>query len=1060
MAEGGSGLVTILFTDLVGSTELLSRAGDEAAQRIFHTHRRLLSDAVAAHGGHEVKWLGDGLMVGFPSAADAVGCAVAMQQASRRPVHGERLAIRVGLTAGETLRDSADYFGLPVVVARRLCDQADAGQILCTDVVAGLLAGRPDFAFADLGKRDLKGVPQAVATFEVRYETGPITGILDRMPFVGRVSELERLTGRLAEAVAGRGGLALVAGEPGIGKTRLIEELAERAQPGSGVLWGSCFEGGWAPPYLPFAEAVETLTLAAEPEELRADLGSGGPPLAQLVPALRKVLPDLPEPVSLQPDEERFRLFDAVTQLFVARSERAPLVLVLDDLHWADKGTVAMLRHLARFASRHRILVLGTYRDAEVDRAHPLTEALAALPRETSYVAIHLAGLDVEGVTQLLALAGEHEVSEKVGAAWARETEGNPFFLKELLRHLIDEGKLYREPDGSWATTAPLRELDIPSSVRDVVGRRLSRLAEPANRLLTVAAAFESAFRFNLVAGVAELPEGDALDALDEALAAQLVQPAGDGDTCTFTHALVRYTIYADLSPPRRLRLHRRVAEALEAAYGTEPSPAQAGEIASQYHRSAGLPGAERGVEPAVAAAAHAEATGAHDEAAGFLRMALDLCPKEDPRRLRILDRLGIALTWALHFDEAVAVAGEAAEATAAVEGPEAAADYLSEVAYACAMAGSWPHAWTLAPKGLSYAGAKRDVAWARLVMFDHQLREAGDPEYPGIPLDTPERAEAAAILRAARLDPMGPAPMEAVFSSREEALTSVNIILRAYWYGDFAGAIPLFMAEVEKALPKGQLARAARAEAFVAFNHAALGHFDEMRDSIERAEALEARLGMPVPSILQTKEAIATATDEGLEAIATAVAPLTARVIPALAWLQGGFYAWSARIAARLGQPDEALRCLGLLVPWLERAPAWTIGFPMMASHAAETLWVLERLDHVEVIEVALREKVVAPDFRNQMVDGRLALARLCALTGRHDEAVSWFARAREVLAEQGARPLLAIADHDEALMYVRRGQPGDLHRARPLLDAARRQFEDIGMTGWLRRAEELTIT
>lgn len=285
MTEGGSGLVTILFTDLVGSTELLTRAGDEAAQRIFHAHRRLLSDAVAAHGGHEVKWLGDGLMVGFPSAADAVGCAVAMQQASRRPVHGERLAIRVGLTAGETLRESADYFGLPVVVARRLCDQADAGQILCTDVVAGLLAGRPDFDFADLGKLDLKGVPQAVAAFEVRYETGPITGILDRMPFVGRVSELERLKGRLAEAVAGRGGLALVAGEPGIGKTRLIEELAERAQPGSGVLWGSCFEGGWAPPYLPFAEAVEALTLAAEPDELRADLGSGGPPLAQLVPA-------------------------------------------------------------------------------------------------------------------------------------------------------------------------------------------------------------------------------------------------------------------------------------------------------------------------------------------------------------------------------------------------------------------------------------------------------------------------------------------------------------------------------------------------------------------------------------------------------------------------------------------------------------------------------------------------------------------------------------------------------------------------------------------------------
>jgi class 3 adenylate cyclase/tetratricopeptide (TPR) repeat protein len=1059
MTERTSGLVTILFTDLVGSTELLARAGDEQAQRIFRAHHNLLTETAATFGGEEVKWLGDGLMVAFPSAADAVRAAVAMHQNSRRPVHGERLAIRVGLTAGEALRESADYFGLPVVVARRLCDGADAGQILCTDVVAGLLAGRPDFDFVDLGKLQLKGVPQAVAAFEVRYETGPVPGILDRMPFVGRVSELERLSGRLADAVAGRGGLVLVAGEPGIGKTRLMEELAERAEgPGARMLWGSCFEGEWAPPYVPFAEAVEALALASDPEELRADLGSGGPPLAQLVPALRKVLPDLPEPVPLQPDEERFRLLDAVAQLLVARSERAPLILVVDDLHWADKGTVAMLRHLARFASRHRILVLGTYRDAEVDREHPLAEALGAFPRETSYDAIQLRGLDVDGVTQLLALAGEHDVSEKVGAAWTQETEGNPFFLKELLRHLIEEGKLYREPDGRWMTTAPLRDLGIPSTVRGVVARRLSRLSEPANRLLGVAAAFESVFRFDLVAGVADLSEGGALDALDEALAAQLVQPAGDGDTCTFTHALVRHTIYAELSPPRRLRLHRRVAEALEAAYGNEPSPAQAGEIASQYHRSADLPGAERGVEPALAAAAHAEATGAHEEAAGFLRMALDLGPEDDARRLRILSRLGIALTWALRFDEAVAVAGEAAASIAATEGPEVAATHLSEVAYACAMAGSPPHAWALAPKGLSYAGAKRDVAWARLVMFDHQRREAEDPEYPGIPLDTPERAEAAAILRAARLDPMGPAPMEAVFSSREDALTSANIILLGHYYGDYEESLRLFSVEVQKALAKGQLARAARAEAFVAWNHAALGRFDKMRESIDRAEALAVRLGIPVPSILQAKELIATATDEGLEAIAAAIAPLTVRVVPALAWLQGGFYAWSARIAARLGRPDEALRCLGLLVPWLERAPAWTLSLPMMASHAAETLWLLERLDHLDVIEGALREKVVPPDFRNQMVDARLSLARLCALTGRHDEAVSWFTRAREVLTEGRHWPLLAIADYDEALMYVRRGQPGDLDRARPLLDAARHQFEEIGMTGWIRRAEELS--
>src|SRR5713226_2326783 len=172
-----SGLVTILFTDLVGSTELLSRARDEDAQRIFRAHHSLLAEVAAAHKGEEVKWLGDGLMVAFPSAAEAVRAAVAMQQASRRPVEGERLAIRVGLNAGEALRDAADYFCTAVVLPRRLCDRAEGGHILCTETVAGLLSGRSGFTFSELGKRDLKGVPRPVAACEIEYEAGDGVGL-------------------------------------------------------------------------------------------------------------------------------------------------------------------------------------------------------------------------------------------------------------------------------------------------------------------------------------------------------------------------------------------------------------------------------------------------------------------------------------------------------------------------------------------------------------------------------------------------------------------------------------------------------------------------------------------------------------------------------------------------------------------------------------------------------------------------------------------------------------------------------------------------------------------
>ena len=345
--------VTLLFTDLVNSTALLQRAGDEQAQRIFQAHHKLLKEAVAANGGHTVKWLGDGLMVAFPSAADAVRCAVAMQQASRRPVAGERLAIRVGLNAGEALREEADYFGMPVVIARRLCEQATGGQILCSTVISGLLASRTAFTFRDCGPMDLKGLGAPLATCEVAYEHDDPTALLTQTPFVGRATELEGLQRKLQDMRAGRGGVVMLVGEPGIGKTRTAEECVERARyAGVLVLWGRCYEGEWAPPYSPFAEAIAAYAAGADADRLRQDLGLGAAPLARLVPALRERLPDIGEPVALQPDEERFRLLDAVSQFLIALSARAPVVLVLDDLHWADKGTIALLRHVARCASR------------------------------------------------------------------------------------------------------------------------------------------------------------------------------------------------------------------------------------------------------------------------------------------------------------------------------------------------------------------------------------------------------------------------------------------------------------------------------------------------------------------------------------------------------------------------------------------------------------------------------------------------------------------------------------------------------------------------------------
>ncbi len=1057
MAEGGSGLVTILFTDVVGSTELLSRAGDEEARRIFQAHHQLLSEAVAQHGGDEVKWLGDGLMVAFPSAADALSCAISMQQAAQRPVAGERIAIRVGLTAGEALRDAADYFGTPVVLAKRLCDQADARQILCSEVVAGLLAGRPGFTFAAAGEFELKGLPQPVAAYEVRYESESRPAAYREAPLVGRDAELARLTERLREAAGGRGGLVLVAGEPGIGKTRLAQELAAQAErEGAFVLWGRGFEGEWAPPYVPFAEALAPHIALSAPEELRADLGAGAEPLSQLVPRIREVLPDLPEMPPVPPEEERFRLLDAMAQFFIARSRRAPVLLVLDDLQWADRSTVAMLRHLVRFAPKERILLLGAYPDIELDPNHPLSDLLGVVAREAGYEHVLLKGLGHADVTRLLAVLGGHDVEDSVGAAWLRQTEGNPFFILELLRHLIEEGSLYQDPQGRWTTVARLADLGVPQRVRDVVLRRLARLSKATNQLLQAAAAFDRSFRFDVVQVMAGLSELDALDALDEALATHVLVPTGAAETYAFIRALIRDTIHEGISPSRQVRLHRRAAEALEAAPGL-PVETQAEEIAVQYHRSRALAGAERGVEFALAAAAHAQATGGYDEAAGFLRMALDMAPEGDDRRPRLTARLAIVMAWALAFDEAVELALAAAGNIAEVEGKQAATEYLSDAAQVCMLAGNTLAAWKLAGPGLAYTNS-RDIAWARLFSFDEERRAAEAPDYPGIPLESTERAEAARILRAARLDPLGPAPAEAVCASRDEALDSDNLVVQIYWAGEYVTSLPRFEAEAEDAERLGRLARAVRAWSGAASCHAALGRMGEARAALDRAGVLATRAGILVFPILWARDVVVGALDQGWDELADAYRPLVGLTNPAVAWAMGFILAVTTRAAARTGRPDEAMNMLVRLVPWLQRAPAWTSGLPVMACHGAETLWELERLDHAAVVEHALREKVVGPDFRHAMVDGRLGLARLCALSGRHEEAAGWFDDARGVVSRQGEVPLLAIADFDEALMYARRGAPGDRDRARPLLDSARSRFESLGMTGWLRRAEALS--
>ena len=1053
--------VTILYTDLVDSTQLMQRAGDERAQPIFKTHRKLLQEAVAANGGRETQWLGDGLMVTFATAADAVRCAIAMQQGARRHVAGERLRIRIGLNVGELLKDEADYFGTPGLVAQELCDSAKADQILCSGLVAGFLAGRQAFTFLDRGALEVSGVAGPVPISEVVYDIDRPAALLGHPPFVGRRSELEQLDQSLQEATAGQGGLVMLIGEPGIGKTRTTEEFTEIARSmGATVLWGRCLEGEWAPPFGPFAEAIEEYSKVADPDALREDLGSGIGPIARLAPALRERLPDIPEPVALQPDEESFRLLDAVAQFLIAIAGRAPLVLVLDDLHWADMGTIAMLRHVARFAPRHRILLLGAYRDVELDRQHPLAGALGALRRETNFKRIQLKGLESGAVGQFVAAIAEHDTPEALVSAISSETNGNPFFIREILLHLVESGAIHRQ-DGQWVADArSVDELGIPEGVRQVIGQRLSRLSDDANRLLTAASAFSGEFRFDIAASVAGLDEMAALDAVDEALPAQLLRPGAEPDRYDFTHALVRHTLYTELNPSRQVRLHRQIAEAMERTYGSQATE-HASELAYQYHRSAALPGAEAGIAHTLIAADQAEAAYARDEVVTFLRMALELLPQDDVRKPQVLGRQGLALAWTLNSEGALKAATEAGKLIAASEDRDVAADYLAQAAHAMFGAGMTRGAWELTALGLGYAGDRRDATWASLTAYDLLRREAEDPDNPGIPLDSPERREVTRIVeQLPRQDQPGIVPY---YSSREDVLVrggDDDPVALTYLAGELRRGLQVWQRLATQHEEQGQIANAVSDWAQVARSHNALGDFAVAQEACDRGVGLTARLAGPSPQALQIISArldLRFTLDPDREEYLAETEPLLQQPAAENSWAAAALRAVASLSYAGFGRAEESVRWLGTLVAPLERAPGWATNYTLLPCLCASALWVLERTDHIEVIERNLREKVIAPDFRFPMQDGRMAMAQLAALQGRYDEAVDWFDQARAVLDEQESRPLRAIVDLIQAQMYVRRASPGDGELAQPILESALDQLRDLGMPGWIKRAEQL---
>lgn len=1057
------------------SVTLLSIEADNAA-----TIRR----TVTAHGGELAEPQAAELaepqraevLALFRTSAAALWCA-----ATLRTTFAD---VRVGVNAGQVTRRNGGCFGAAVVVARKLRDRAEPGCVLVSELVDPSGA----FTLRDVGTLSLQGLADPLRAYELALRAGgteeaakqaaapqargvPLPrqlAVPSETAFVGRGAELDRLRAVLATAREGARALCVVTGEPGVGKTRLAREAAASAHAeGWVVLYGHPRQDNVVP-FQPFVEALRHYVEHTPSTALEAHTSDGAAAvLHRLLPELPVASAELADSEAEDPDSARLRLFEAAAELVFGIARQQPLLLVLDDFHWADTPTLLLLRHLLTCGEQGPLAVLVTSRD-EVGAGAPPPQALRELDGES----IVLEGLEDGEVRDLVSAWAGEEPAPGFARALCEETSGNPFFVREILRHLHEAGAF---ADGRIPTELSLERLGVPAGVQQVIWRRLARLGEDTHRLLQAAAVVGREFDPTVLERATGLAAEAVREALSEAAAARIVTELPGGERHGFSHALVRDTLYEGLSATARVRLHLRIATALEEL---DPDDHLA-ELASHHLGSAVAVGPEKALDYARRAALRAIDQFAYEEAAGYHQRVLDGLDLSPAERCDTLLALGEASSRAGDTDRARAAFHQAAELAQQMGSPErletAAIGYarrfveepgvvdedLVQLLERALAAGEGTDGLTRVRLlghlcgALYYADAREridELSSAALAMAER----LGEPEA----LAYAHAARRRALWRPEHLDERFAASRAIV----EHAETAGNLELALQGHGwlvvdlleagDVAGVGEQIDAFERGAAGLRQPLYEWNVRVWRAMRAAMKGELDRAEQLSQEALAAGQRAESLTAPHYFAVQLFSLRRDQGRLGELQAAAEEFVRRFPAIPSWRGAL----AMVHAESGDLDAAREQFDLMAGRdftdLPLDGNWLIGVTL-ASEVCSQLGDARR--------AAVLSRLLQP-YENALVVVALAavcygpaarfLGLLASTEGRLEDAARHFEAAIERSAAIEARPARARSRSDYARMLLARDEPGDRERALALATAAAEEAEELGMPALAERA------